>query len=189
MIPAAADRPVSFEVDRNGWVPQVEHVYSPNADERPSGTPIELVVVHGISLPPRQFGGDGVERLFTNSLSCDVHPFYAQLVGLRVSAHFFVRRCGKTIQFVSCLRRAWHAGVSSWNGRTRCNDFSVGIELEGADDIGYEAIQYAVCADLIRALRAAFPIRAVLGHSDVAPGRKTDPGPAFDWSRIRPVCP
>lgn len=189
MHPQTIPPPVSFAVDRNGWVPGVEHVYSPNADERPAGTAVELIVLHGISLPPGRFGGEAVEQLFTNVLPVDAHPFYAQIAGLRVSAHFFVRRCGRATQFVSCLRRAWHAGVSSWAGRARCNDFSVGIELEGTDDLPYEDIQYSVCSGLIEALRAVHPIRAVVGHSDIAPGRKTDPGPSFDWSRVRRVCP
>lgn len=174
----------SLLIDRNGWIPAIEHCHSPNADERPPGIAIELVVVHGISLPPGQFGGQAVAQLFTNRLDPWAHPYFEQLQGLRVSAHFFVRRDGRIVQFVSCLRRAWHAGVSSWQGRERCNDFSVGIELEGTDELPYEEIQYAACMDLLAALRRAYPIRAVLGHSDIAPGRKTDPGPFFDWARI-----
>lgn len=178
------ERTASLHVDRNGWVPGVEHVYSPNSDERPSGFAIELVVVHGISLPPGKFGGREVEQLFTNRLDIHAHPYFGQLTGLRVSAHFFVRRDGGVIQFVSCLRRAWHAGASSWQGRERCNDFSVGIELEGTDELQYEAVQYSACTALLAALRAAYPICAVVGHSDIAPGRKTDPGPCFDWAGI-----
>jgi AmpD protein len=173
-----------FEIDRNGWVPGIPHVPSPNADERPAGEPVELIVIHGISLPPGEFGGADVERLFTNAIEPQAHPYFAQLVGLRVSAHFFVRRDGAVIQFVSCLRRAWHAGLSLWSGRPRCNDYSIGIELEGADDVAYEARQYAVCNAIIAAAVRAFPIRDVVGHSDIAPGRKTDPGPCFDWSMI-----
>lgn len=174
-----------FEIDRNGWVPRIVHCYSPNADERPVGTEIGLVVIHGISLPPGRFGGPEVEQLFTNRLDVDAHPYFSQLAGLRVSAHFFIRRRGEVTQFVSCLRRAWHAGVSRWNGRERCNDFSVGIELEGVDELRYTDEQYSTCIALLAALRLAYPIRAVVGHSDIAPGRKTDPGPAFDWSRLR----
>jgi len=174
----------SFRIDRNGWVANVEHHYSPNADERPAGIAIELVVVHGISVPPGQFGGQEVGQLFTNALDGHAHPYFEQLAGLRVSSHFFVRRDGNVIQFVSCLRRAWHAGVSSWHGRERCNDFSIGIELEGTDEVPYEDAQYSMCLALLVALRTDYPIRAVVGHSDVAPGRKTDPGPHFDWSRI-----
>jgi len=174
----------AFVIDELGWLGHVERIDSPNFDERPEGVPIELIVIHGISLPPGEFGGAEVARLFTNALRVDAHPYFAQLAGLRVSAHFFVRRDGQLIQFVSCLKRAWHAGVSSWRGRERCNDFSIGIELEGADYLPYEAVQYSVCIDLVRALRTTYPIRDVAGHSDVAPGRKTDPGPAFDWSRL-----
>jgi len=171
-------------IDELGWLRNVERIDSPNFDERPEGVPIELIVIHGISLPPGEFGGPEVAHLFTNALPVDAHPYFAQLAGLRVSAHFFVRRDGQLVQFVSCLKRAWHAGVSSWRGRERCNDFSIGIELEGVDCLPYEAAQYSVCIELIRALRSAYPIFDVAGHSDIAPGRKTDPGPAFDWSRL-----
>jgi AmpD protein len=141
--------------------------------------------VHGISLPPGVFGGDGVARLFTNTLDPAADPFYVTIAGLRVSAHFFVRRRGEVVQFVGCNDRAWHAGVSSWRGRERCNDFSVGIELEGADDVPYTVRQYRRLADLLRALKRRYPtIAAAAGHSDIAPGRKTDPGPAFDWDRL-----
>lgn len=174
----------TFQIDRNGWIPGIEHLYSPNADERPAAIEIELVVLHGISLPPGQFGGREVECLFTNRLVANEHPYFERLTGLRVSAHFFVRRDGRVVQFVSCLRRAWHAGSSSWQGRERCNDFSVGIELEGSDELPYEEAQYSVCMVLLDALRKAYPIRGVVGHSDIAPGRKTDPGPFFDWVRI-----
>ena len=141
-------------------------------------------MIHGISLPPRTFGGDGVVRLFTNTLDAAAHPYYATIAHLRVSAHFFIRRDGALLQFVSCNDRAWHAGVSSWRGRERCNDFSIGIELEGADDVPYTARQYAKLAALLRALKSRYPLEAAVGHSDVAPGRKTDPGPAFDWDRL-----
>lgn len=173
-----------FEIADDGWVRGIARVQSPNCDERPPGAAVELVVLHGISLPPGKFGGDDVERLFTNTLSTDSHPYSPQLVGLRVSAHFFVRRDGGVVQFVSCLRRAWHAGLSEWCGRARCNDFSVGIELEGTDFVPYELQQYVACNALLRAIYRAFPVRAVTGHSDIAPGRKTDPGPFFDWSLI-----
>lgn len=173
-----------FEIDCNGWVQGIGHVRSPNCDDRPADTVVELVVIHGISLPPGEFYGDEVERLFTNTLRTDAHPFFAQLVGLRVSAHFFVRRDGGVIQFVSCLQRAWHAGLSEWRGRSRCNDFSIGIELEGTDFVPYERQQYAACNMLLGAICRAFPVCAVAGHSDIAPGRKTDPGPCFDWSLL-----
>jgi len=170
---------------REGWLSGVRRVRSPNADARPDGTGVTLVVVHGISLPPGRFGGDAIERLFTNRLDPRAHPYYATLRDLRVSAHFLIRRDGALTQFVSCADRAWHAGASRWNGRERCNDYSIGIELEGADDRPYTAKQYARLAALLRRLRRSWPIEDVAGHSDVAPGRKTDPGPSFDWKRLR----
>lgn len=145
---------------------------------------IELVVIHSISLPPGEFGGDAVSELFTNRLDWDAHPYFQSIRGLEVSAHFFIRRDGSLIQFVPCARRAWHAGKSSWLGRERCNDFSVGIELEGTDDQPFTDAQYAALIPLLAALKAAYPIRAVIGHSDIAPGRKTDPGPHFAWQRL-----
>jgi AmpD protein len=158
---------------------------SPNCDDRPPGTQITLLVVHGISLPPGEFGGCGVVGLFTNTLDFDAHPAYAGLRGLRVSAHFLVRRSGEILQFVPCTRRAWHAGESAWRGRPRCNDFSIGVELEGADEVPYAGAQYGALVRLIRALRRAYPLTDIVGHADIAPGRKTDPGPAFDWQRLR----
>lgn len=148
------------------------------------GTAISLVVIHGISLPPGQFGGDDVERLFTNTLDAAAHPAYASIAGLKVSAHFLIRRDGELVQFVSCHDRAWHAGVSSWQGRERCNEFSIGIELEGTDTVAYTPAQYRQLAALLPALRARYPLVAAVGHSDIAPGRKTDPGRAFDWARL-----
>lgn len=145
---------------------------------------VSLVVIHGITVPPQHFGGDGVERLFTNTLDPSAHPAYASLAALRVSAHFLIRRTGELIQFVSCNDRAWHAGVSSWEGRARCNEFSIGIELEGTDTVPYEPAQYQQLAELLRALRARYPLAAAVGHSDIAPGRKTDPGPVFDWGLL-----
>jgi AmpD protein len=141
-------------------------------------------VIHSISLPPGEYGGDGVERLFTNRLDPDAHPYFRQIHGMRVSAHFLVRRDGELVQFVPVARRAWHAGASAWRGRGRCNDFSVGIELEGADHAPFEDAQYAALSDLLRNLLGQFPLRAVAAHSDIAPGRKTDPGPRFDWHRL-----
>jgi AmpD protein len=159
-------------------------IASPNRDARPPGAAPSLVVVHGISLPPGEFGGDGVIRLFTNTLDPVAHPYYQSVAQLRVSAHFFIRRNGALLQFVPCGERAWHAGASSWRGRERCNDFSIGIELEGADHVRYTARQYTMLANLLAALKARYPIEVAVGHSDVAPGRKTDPGPAFDWDRL-----
>jgi AmpD protein len=171
-------------LDERGILAGVDFVASPNCDERPAGEKICLVVVHAISLPPGEFGGDGVERLFTNRLDPAVHPYYESIHDLRVSAHFFVRRDGRVVQFVPCGMRAWHAGVSSWQGRQRCNDFSIGIELEGCDDKPFEAVQYERLATLVHAIADRYPLSGVAGHSDIAPGRKTDPGPLFDWPRL-----
>jgi N-acetyl-anhydromuramoyl-L-alanine amidase len=158
---------------------------SPNCDERPEGTVITLVVIHGISLPPGEFGGSAIAELFTNRLDPSGHPYFATVAQLRVSAHFLIGREGALTQFVPCVRRAWHAGASSWRGRENCNDFSVGIELEGSDDVPYADAQYASLGRLTRALCRRYPIVGLAGHSDIAPGRKTDPGPAFDWARYR----
>ena len=171
-------------IDAGGLANLATQLPSPNCDERPAGCAVALVVVHGISLPPGEFGGDAILRLFTNRLDAAAHPYYATIAELRVSAHFLVRRDGALLQFVPCTRRAWHAGKSSWQGRDRCNDYSVGIELEGADTLPYAAAQYAMLARLVRALRRRYPIEDVVGHSDIAPGRKSDPGPAFDWERL-----
>ena len=163
-----------------GWLAGCEHLPSPNFDEREAGD-IDLLVIHNISLPPDEFGGQGVQQLFTNTLNRDEHPYYRTIPEGRVSSHFYIRRDGTLIQFVSCLKRAWHAGLSSWQGRNRCNDFAIGIELEGSDNQPFTDAQYAVLHELTLALRAAFPIKGIAGHSHVAPGRKTDPGPYFDW--------
>jgi len=159
-------------------------VDSPNQDERPPDTEISLVVLHSISLPPGDYGGDSIERLFTNCLDPEAHPYFREICGLKVSAHFLVRRDGSVIQFVPLERRAWHAGVSSWRGRERCNDFSVGIELEGTDEAPFEPAQYVSLISLIRHLQNTLPIRDIAAHSEVAPGRKTDPGAHFDWARL-----
>ena len=166
---------------------RVRVLRSPNQDARPSGTEVSLVVLHSISLPPGEYGGDAIERLFTNRLDPAAHPYFREIAGLRVSSHYLVRRDGEVVQFVPPERRAWHAGVSSWRGRSRCNDFSIGIELEGTDEDAFTDAQYASLADLMRQLQARFPLRDVAAHSDVAPGRKTDPGPAFDWARYRDI--
>lgn len=172
-------------LDEAGRLLDAAFVASPNCDERPPGEQVRLVVVHAISLPPGEFGGDGVERLFTNCLDTAAHPYYADIHALRVSAHFFLRRDGSVIQFVPCAKRAWHAGASVWQGRARCNDFSIGIELEGCDDAPFEPAQYKRLADVIAALAQRYPLRDVVGHADIAPGRKTDPGPQFDWPLLR----
>jgi len=176
---------VRARIDDAGWFAGARHVRSPNCDARPEGARVTLLVVHGISLPPGRFGGDDVERLFTNRLDAGVHPFYATIHDRKVSAHFFIRRDGSLVQFVPCDRRAWHAGVSSWKGRERCNDFSIGIELEGTDTRAYTKRQYARLASLVRSLRHRYPGVDLAGHSEIALGRKTDPGPAFDWNRLR----
>lgn len=160
------------------WVP------SPNHDERPADARIELVVIHAISLPPGEFGGPYVTDLFLNRLDPQAHPYFREIEGLQVSSHFFIGRDGALIQYVPCELRAWHAGVSSWRGRERCNDFSIGIELEGSDDVPFEEPQYATLEALLAALRERYGALDVAGHSDIAPGRKTDPGPFFDWARI-----
>ena len=175
-------------VDRDGSVRAARQVPSPNCDDRPRDAAITLLVVHNISLPPGRFGGNAVIELFTNRLDPARDPYYGSIAKLRVSAHFLIRRNGRLIQFVPCALRAWHAGRSSWRGRSECNDFSIGVELEGADDIAYEGAQYATLARLTRALRRRYPVAEVVGHSDIAPGRKTDPGPAFDWARYRKLA-
>jgi len=172
-------------VDAAGRVDTARYLASPNCDERPPGEAVTLLVIHNISLPPGEFGGDGIVRLFTNALDYGAHPYFGSLAGLRVSAHFLIRRSGELLQFVPCAKRAWHAGASAWCGRSGCNDFSIGIELEGADDLPYTEPQYRALAELTRALQATYPIADVAGHNDIAPGRKTDPGPSFDWPRFR----
>jgi AmpD protein len=160
---------------------------SPNQDDRPDGELLSLVVIHGISLPPGEFGGPHIERFFTNCIDRTEHPYFEEICGLQVSAHLLIRRDGSVIQFVPFVRRAWHAGASSFRGRGRCNDYSIGIELEGEDETPYASEQYRELARVLRSLFAAYPLlnaRRIAGHSDIAPGRKTDPGPAFDWMRL-----
>jgi len=172
-------------LDALGWLSAARQLPSPNCDARPEGVAIELIVIHNISLPPGVFDGDAVIELFTNRLDWDAHPYYQGIRGIKVSAHFFIRRDGTLIQFVPCSLRAWHAGVSNWLERECCNDFSIGIELEGSDDLPFTEAQYATLAPLVNLLKQAYPIRAVVGHSDIAPGRKTDPGICFEWERVR----
>jgi N-acetyl-anhydromuramoyl-L-alanine amidase len=169
------------------WWPDALRCVSPNCDERPFGTLPELIVIHAISLPPGRFGGAFIAQLFTNTLDPGAHPYFAGIAGLRVSAHALIARDGRCTQFVPFTQRAWHAGVSSWRGRERCNDFSVGIELEGCDTHPFTDRQYATLVRLIRWLRARYPglaADALAGHAEIAPGRKTDPGPYFDWARL-----
>ena len=176
-------------IDAEGWLPGVRHLPSPNADERPLDAVASLVVIHAISLPPSVFGGEWVFDLFLNRLDPDAHPYFSGIHQLRVSSHFLVRRDGEIVQFVSCNRRAWHAGVSEWKGVARCNDFSIGIELEGCDDQGFDAEQYDALRALLQAISQRYPIADVAGHCHIAPQRKTDPGPFFDWSRVTDEFP
>lgn len=175
----------------SGLVQGARFIPSPNCDDRPEGMQPEVVVIHAISLPPGEFGGPGIERLFCNTLDPTEHPYYAEIKDLRVSAHLLIRRDGELVQFVPLHRRAWHAGQSTCEGRTRVNDFSIGIELEGTDDRPFEAAQYRTLAALTRVLHDAYPAITpdrAYGHSDIAPGRKTDPGLHFDWARYRMMC-
>ena len=166
------------------WLDAARRIPSPNSDSRPPGSEISLVVLHSISLPRGEYSGDAIERLFTNRLDPASHASFADLAGMRVSSHFLIRRGGELVQFVPLAARAWHAGASRWRGRERCNDFSIGIELEGVDDAAFAAPQYARLVNLIRELRILLPLRAIAAHSDIAPGRKSDPGTRFDWPRL-----
>ncbi|RJX33431.1 MAG: 1,6-anhydro-N-acetylmuramyl-L-alanine amidase AmpD [Oxalobacter sp.] len=170
-----------WHIDAHGWCPQAEQRPSPNCDARPTDVPISLLVIHNISLPPGQFGGSYIDDLFLNCLNCDAHPYFEQLRDLHVSAHFLIRRQGEVTQFVSTLSRAWHAGVSSFLDRERCNDFSIGVELEGTDGEAFTVLQYESLTALTHALMGRHPLTDVVGHEHIAPARKTDPGPFFDW--------
>jgi N-acetyl-anhydromuramoyl-L-alanine amidase len=171
-----------------GLLAAARQVLSPHYDERPGGALPELLLVHGISLPPGEFGGPWIDRLFTGTLPADAHPSFPERAGLKVSAHALIRRDGAIVQYVPFAARAWHAGVSEYRGRPACNDFSIGVELEGADEVPYTDAQYATLVALAAALLETYPsmsAAAIVGHSEVAPGRKTDPGPAFEWARLR----
>lgn len=172
-------------LDDAGRLHGAHFIASPNCDARPPGVGVDLVVIHNISLPPGEFGGNGVIELFTNTLDAHAHPYYKTIAGLKVSSHFFIRRSGEIVQFVPVTMRAWHAGLSSWKGRERCNDFSIGIELEGTDSAPFSDAQYRALDVLTRAILEKYPDCDTAGHSDIAPGRKTDPGPCFDWARYR----
>ncbi|SES64779.1 AmpD protein [Nitrosomonas marina] len=177
-----------MKIDTDGCLQQADRcrfIASPNYDERPDDADITLLVIHGISLPPGEFGGEGVIELFTNRIDPEMHPYYVSIAGLKVSCHFFIRRNGEMIQFVRCRHRAWHAGLSSWRGRSCCNDFSIGIELEGSDTTPFTETQYSTLTALTRCLQQHYPITDIAGHADIAPGRKTDPGPYFDWIRYQ----
>ena len=175
----------SLHLDAGGWCTAAQQLASPNCDTRPDGAAIELLVIHNIGLPPGQFGGPYIADLFCNRLDYTAAPYFEQLRTLRVSSHFLIRRDGYLMQFVSTLQRAWHAGVSQFEGRERCNDFSIGIELEGSDFEIFTPDQYTMLADLTVALQHAHRLRAVCGHQHIAPDRKTDPGPFFDWCRYQ----
>lgn len=168
-----------------GWWSGAKRCESPNFGPRPADTAVSLALIHSISLPPGEYGGDGVERLFTNRLDWDAHPYYQRIRGMQVSSHFFIRRDGETTQFVSCDDRAWHAGRSHWHGRDDCNDFSIGIELEGLEGELFESAQYQALATLLQAVAQRYPLTHVTGHEHVAPGRKQDPGPGFDWTALQ----
>lgn len=174
-----------MKINAAGYLQDAIQIPSPNFDERPFETIIRLLVIHNISLPPNDFSGNAIIELFTNQLDCNAHPYYAGLQNLKVSSHFLIRRRGEIIQFVPCIKRAWHAGQSCWQGIERCNDFSIGIELEGSDTIPFEAIQYVQLIALTKALFQAYPLKHIVGHADIAPTRKTDPGPFFDWQHFR----
>jgi AmpD protein len=175
---------VSVPTWDGGWLTLARRCASPNFGPRPDAVRVGLVVVHSISLPPGEYGGDAIERLFTNRLDFDEHPYYRTIRGAAVSAHFLIRRDGAPVQFVSCDDRAWHAGVSEWRGRPDCNDFSIGIELEGLEGTSFESAQYTTLALILDVVAGRYPIEAVAGHEHVAPGRKSDPGPGFDWARL-----
>jgi AmpD protein len=178
-----------MKIDKNNaWIENIYHNPSPNYDQRPIGTEIELLVIHAISLPPNEFGGQFIDQLFTNSLDANAHSSFAEIAHLRVSSHLLIRRNGDIIQYVSLQQRAWHAGVSSFAGRERCNDFSIGIELEGCDSIAYTDKQYQQLIKTVKLLQEVWPILTpdrIVGHCDIAPGRKTDPGPFFDWECLK----
>lgn len=174
----------AYTINLQGTMTSAKQVSSPNHDDRPSQCDPDMVVIHNISLPPRAYGGNGIIALFTNQLNPNEHPYYAGIHTAKVSSHFLIRRDGELVQFVSCNKRAWHAGASQWQHRERCNDFSVGVELEGCDFEAFELVQYETLNHLITSLKETYPIQHIVGHSDIAPGRKTDPGPFFDWSKI-----
>ncbi len=177
--------PSDYALDAAGWCAAARRVLSPHHDARPPGAVPALVVIHNISLPPGEFGGPWIDALFRGRLDPAAHPYFRDLAGRELSAHFLIPRDGSLAQYVACEARAWHAGASQWKGRSRCNDFSVGIELEGADDVPFAEPQYDTLAPLVRALFARYGTLDIAGHSDIAPGRKTDPGPWFDWERLR----
>jgi AmpD protein len=180
-LPKPVETPIGDALWNDGWYRFARRLDSPNFGPRPVAAVVDLVIIHSISLPPGQFGGDEVQRLFTNTLDWDAHPYFASIRGAQVSSHFYIRRHGELWQFVSCDDRAWHAGVSRFQGRDNCNDFSIGIELEGLEGLAFEAAQYETLTGLCAALAQRYPVAHVAGHEHVAPGRKADPGPGFQW--------
>jgi len=187
IVTAIDDCMTELKIDDIGWLQAVDVVQSPNCDARPDNTEIKLIVIHGISLPPSEFGGGYIQQYFCNQLDSDANDYFSTICDMQVSAHCLIERAGNITQFVSFLNRAWHAGISSWKGEQACNDFSIGIELEGTDELSYTDPQYEQLNALLGSLISHYPAiknDAICGHSDIAPGRKTDPGPAFDWARI-----
>lgn len=178
-------QPVATTLWNNGWYRFAHALPSPNFGTRPVNTKIDMVVLHNISLPPQQYGTGCVQQFFLNQLDHDAHPYFDTIRGVEVSAHFFVERTGKLWQFVSCDDRAWHAGKSTWKGRENCNDFSIGIELEGCDTDAFDTMQYETLNALLPAIAQQYPIKEWVGHSDIAPKRKTDPGECFEWARVK----
>ena len=184
--PSDPDQPAPLQAAWDaGWLRTARRSPSPNFGPRPEGASIDLIVVHSISLPPGIFGGPEIEQLFTNQLDWDAHPYFSQIRGLTVSAHFLIRRSGELVQFVDTFERAWHAGASEWRGRCNCNDDSIGVELEGLEGGLFEPAQYQQLAELAGLLRQRHPIGHIAGHEHIAPGRKQDPGPGFDWTRLQ----
>lgn len=182
--------PVRYHSE-SGLIKGARYVASPNSDNRPEGVEVEALVIHAISLPPGEFGNANIEQFFCNMLDSAEHPYYREIAGLKVSAHFLICRDGELVQFVPCHQRAWHAGESFYRGRAQVNDFSIGIELEGCDDLPFEDVQYRRLAELVCLLNRQFPhlsLDRVIGHVDIAPGRKNDPGPNFDWTYFRSLC-
>ena len=179
---ASAPEPAQWQ---HGWCSLAQRMPSPNFGPRPAGTAIDLLVLHSISLPPGEYGGPQIEQLFTNTRDFEAHPYFQSIRGLQVSAHFLVRRDGRMQQFVGCDDRAWHAGASSWNGRSQCNDNSIGIELEGLEGTRFAAAQYPALAQLVQTIAQHYPIAQLVGHEHIAPGRKNDPGAGFDWRRLQ----
>ncbi|KXW55432.1 1,6-anhydro-N-acetylmuramyl-L-alanine amidase AmpD [Ferrovum sp. PN-J185] len=175
---------MTLRMKPQGWVSEAAQVLSPNFNQRPRETEVSLIVIHCISLPPGEFGGEAISKLFLNQLDCDSHPYYESLKGLEVSSHFLIRRSGELIQYVSCNDRAWHAGISVWQDKSNCNDYSIGIELEGTTDRSFTEEQYLSLVELVKLLKKHYPITDIVGHQHIAPGRKDDPGPYFDWHRL-----